>query len=59
MLSFVIVASACGTVAGLAMYVVWRRGLRLRELEAEAARERRRSWDRLWRQRRSGEAMKA
>jgi hypothetical protein len=55
----VIFASACGAVVGLAVYVEWRRGRRLRELEAEAARERRRSWDRLWRQRRNGEAMEA
>ncbi len=59
MWGFVIFASACGVIAGCAMRVKWRRGRRLRELELEAARERRRSWDRLWRHRRSGEAMEA
>ena len=59
MSGFVIFASACAVIVGCAMYVQWRRRCQLRELEAEAARERRRSWDRLWRQRRSDEAMEA
>lgn len=48
-------ASICAVIA-VAIYIEVRHAKRVRALEAQAALERRRSWDRQWKRRRAYEA---